>query len=37
MNQIALSHDVMCEDLGRVWLDNSSVHCDGERGHIEIC
>ena len=22
-------------NLGRVWLDNSSVHCDGERGHIE--
>lgn len=34
-NQLLYLMMLCVRNLGRVWLDNSSVHCDGERGHIE--
>ena len=35
-NQLLYLMILCVRNLGRVWLDNSSVHCDGDRSHIEV-
>lgn len=38
-NQLLYLMMLCVRNLGRVWLDNSSVHCvgdRGDRGHIEV-
>ena len=34
-NQLLYLMMLCVRNLGRIWLDNS-VHCDGDRGHIEV-
>ena len=35
-NQLLYLMILCVRNLGRVWLDNSSVHFDGDRSHIEV-